>query len=153
MNNLFSLKQAVHDACVSTLQERIEQAVAGMEQARESSTADTKSSAGDKHETARAMAQLELEKQAVALGNLREMEHVLQRIDPSQRSTAIVPGSLVSTDQGTYYISAAAGKLDVEGTTVMAISMQAPIVEFLKGIAPSGSGKFNGRKVKLLSVA
>ena len=153
MNDPSSAKQAVHAACVSALQERIGQAQAGMEQAREAGTADTKSSAGDKHETARAMAQLEMEKQAVALGNLLEMHHTVIRLDPLQRCTVIKPGALVATDQGTYYISTAAGKLEVEGTTVMAISMQAPIVEFLKGIAPAGSGKFNGRTVRLLSVA
>ena len=85
MKDLFSLKQAMHAACVSALQERISEAQAGVEQAREAGTADTKSSAGDKHETARAMAQQELEKQASALHNLREMEDHLARIDPAHR--------------------------------------------------------------------
>lgn len=153
MKDLFSLKQVVHAACISALQERIGQAQAGMEQAREASTADTKSSAGDKHETARAMAQQELEKQASALHNLLEMEDSLARIDPAHTRSQIQQGALVATDKGLFYVSAAMGKLEVEGQVVLAISMQAPLLTVLKELAIGEAGTFNGQVHRLIGIA
>ncbi len=153
MKDLFSLKQEVHAACIRALQERIGQAQAGMEQAREASTADTKSSAGDKHETARAMAQQELEKQASALHNLREMEDSLARIDPTHPRSQIQPGALVATDKGLFYVSAAMGKLEVEGQVVLVISMQAPLLTALKELAIGEAGTFNGQSHRLVGIA
>ena len=153
MEELFSLKQAVHAACLEMIQQRIQASEGGMQEARESSMADTKSSAGDKHETARAMAQLELEKQDSALQHLRDMEFALARIDPSQRNERISPGALVHTNKGLYYVSAAMGKLDMDGAEVLAISMQAPILVALKAIAVGGTCKFNGQAHTLLGIA
>ena len=153
MKDLFSLKQAMHAACVSALQERISEAQAGVEQAREAGTADTKSSAGDKHETARAMAQQELEKQASALHNLREMEDHLARIDPAHRCPKIQPGALVATDKGLFYVSAAMGKFEVDGKVVLAISMQAPLLSALKKLGIGETGTFNGQVHRLVGIA
>ena len=44
---------------------------------------------GDKHETSRAMAQLEIEKQQVSLGNLLAMQDVLLRLDPPANMSAL----------------------------------------------------------------
>lgn len=152
MEDLFSLKQAVHAACARHLRERILHAEASMEEARLSGLSETKSSAGDKHETARAMAQQELEKQATALQHLQTMEAFLLRIDPTRRYAEILPGALVSTDQGFFYVSGALGKIEVEGRTVMAIFMQAPILTMLSTLAVGGSGTFNGRPQRLLAI-
>lgn len=152
MEELYNLKQAVHMACSLQLRERILQAQASMEEARLAGLSDTKSSAGDKHETARAMAQQELEKQASALQNLQTMEAVLMRIDPTRRFSAILPGALVATEHGLFYVSVALGKVEVEGRTVMAISMQAPILATLNTLAIGETGMFNGRPQRLLSI-
>ncbi len=152
MEDLYSLKQAVHAACSLQLRERILQAVASMEEARLAGLSDTKSSAGDKHETARAMAQQELEKQATALQNLQTMEDILVRIDPTRPCSGIFPGALVSTESGLFYVTVALGKIEVEGSTVMAISMQAPILATLSTLAIGGTGMFNGRPQRLLAI-
>jgi hypothetical protein len=152
MGDLFSLKQAVHATGARHLRERILYAEASMGEARLSGLSETKSSAGDKHETARAMAQQELEKQATALQHLQMMEALLLRIDPARRCTGIVPGALVATDQGHYYVGVALGKIEMEGNTVMAISMQAPILTMLSTLAVGGSGTFNGRPQRLLAI-
>lgn len=153
MKDLFSLKPAVHAACSEMIHQRILAAKGGMQETRGSGMADTKSSAGDKHETARAMAQLELEKQASALQHLQDMESALARIDPSQRNERISPGALVHTDKGLYFVSAAMGKLDVDGVEVLAISMQAPILGALKAIAVGGTCNFNGQAHTLSGIA
>jgi hypothetical protein len=153
MNELAELKPAVHAHCLALVRERIAQVEAGIADARASGQSDTKSSAGDKHETSRAMAQLEIEKQQVSLGNLLAMQDVLQRLDPARTHTRMSEGALLRTDSGLFYVAVGLGRIEVEGQDVQVISPQAPLVGVLKGLDIGGSVLFNGRKHILLEVA
>ena len=83
MPDLSALKPLAHAHCLAVVIERIAQLEASILDTQRSSQSDTKSSAGDKHETGRAMAQLEVEKPQVSLGNLLAMRDVLVRLDPT----------------------------------------------------------------------
>ena len=63
---------------------------------------DSKSSAGDKHETALAMAQLEQEKLTKQLNILLLQEASMKVIDPTLKHQKITIGSLVETNKGWY---------------------------------------------------
>ena len=94
---------------------------------KESGANETKSTAGDKHETALAMLQIE---QANVRAQLKEVQGqlaMLQKINPSLSTIGIVHGSLVKTDKGYLFLSIAAGKMNFEGQTVFAISPQSPL--------------------------
>lgn len=82
-----------------------------IEHAQLAANEETKSSAGDKYETGRAMMQLEIEKQSVQLAEAMKLKHVLSQINPEKTTETIQSGSLVFTDQGNFYISISAGKL------------------------------------------
>jgi hypothetical protein len=153
MNDLAELKPAVHAHCLGLVRERIAQVEAGIADARASAQSDTKSSAGDKHETSRAMAQLEIEKQQVSLGNLLAMQDVLLRLDPTREHARIGEGALVRTDSGLFYVAVGLGRVEVNGQDVQVISPQAPLVAVLKGLDIGGSAVFNGRSYALLEVA
>ena len=56
------LKQNIYSQCLLILNQKIEELNSALATATESANNETKSSAGDKHETARAMMQLEQEK-------------------------------------------------------------------------------------------
>ena len=152
MEDLAELKQAVHAACLILLEARIHGAEAGLEQAREAGRAETKSSAGDKHETARAMAQVELEKQVNAVRYLRVMEAAFRGIDPLRPATRIASGALVCTDQGHFYVSAALGGIVIKGTVVQAISMQAPVLTAFAALALGETVEFRGKSYRLLGM-
>ena len=152
MNHLDELKPAVHTHCLALVRERIAQVEAGIADARTSAQSDTKSSAGDKHETSRAMAQLEIEKQQVSLGNLLAMQEVLMRLDPTRKNARIGEGALMQTDTGLFYMAVGLGRVEVNGQDVQVISPQAPLVAVLKGLDIGGSALFNGRKHTLLEV-
>ncbi len=62
---------------------------------------ETKSSAGDKHETGRAMLQLEMEKASLQLDALNEMKETLDKINFSSNSDISKLGSLVITSSAT----------------------------------------------------
>lgn len=108
-------------------------------------TYETKSSAGDKHETGRAMIQIEREK----LGNqllLLEKEFQKLRSLKNHYNTGIVSlGSVVRTDKENFYIGLAAGPCDIEIHTYYCISPTSPIGKLLLGKKAKEHINFNSK--------
>mgnify|MGYP001551726149 CR=1 FL=1 len=153
MKDLFDLKHLVHAQCVALLAERIRNAEAGVEEAMEAGRSDTKSSAGDKHETGRAMAQLESEKQQAALGNLRDLARTLHGIDPDRRCIRIERGALIQMEQGLFYVATALGKVQAERYDVMVISPESPLVTALAPMKVGEVREFKGIRYWLTGIS
>ena len=115
-------------------------------------TSETKSSAGDKHETGRAMIQLEREK----LGNqIREIElnyQSLNTIKDDKTSTRIGLGSIIFTDKGNYYVAVAADSCEVNSKVFYCISSQSPIGKLLIGKKINESIIFNDIESVILEI-
>ncbi|SDS49393.1 hypothetical protein SAMN05216503_3239 [Polaribacter sp. KT25b] len=94
---------------------------------------ETKSSAGDKHETGRAMLQLEMEKASQQLSGIQEMKEILSKINISKKSTIAHLGSIIETDSVNYFLSISAGQLTVNGKVYFAVSVSSPIGKLLLG--------------------
>lgn len=144
MTDLPSFKPLAHAHCLAVVNERIVDLEASILDIQRSSQSDTKSSAGDKHETGRAMAQLEIEKQQVSLGNLIAMRDVLARLDPAVPQERVREGALVRTDSGLFYIAVGLGRMVVDGQEVLVMSPQAPLAEALQHTPIGGTARFNG---------
>ena len=100
---------------------------------KESGSNETKSTAGDKHETALAMLQIEQANTRAQLHETLEQRSALVNINPDIITAKILPGSYVKTNKGNFYISVALGKLIIDGETIMAISPQSPLGTKLMG--------------------
>ena len=100
---------------------------------QQGANADTKSTAGDKHETARAMAQLDVEMLSKQLGEINKSIEVLKRIPLKNTSSTVQPGSVVETSIGTFYLSVGLGNIQVDGKTIMAISTESPMAKAIMG--------------------
>ncbi len=127
------LKQSLHTLCQSYLDKNMGNAEAAIADAREAAQNETKSSAGDKYETAREMMQQDIDLNNTRLLQLRQQQQILDRIVTNTSSAIVVLGSIVHTTQGVYYISIGAGKLVADGTTYYAISIDSPLGKQLKG--------------------
>ncbi len=92
---------------------------------------ETKSTAGDKHETGRAMLQLEREKTGNQLAEIQKVKEVLSKIDVDKTIKTIGLGSLVYTSNLNYFIAISAGELDYNGGKFYAISPSTPIAKLL----------------------
>lgn len=79
-----TLKEELYQLCVNHVNERLQTIERIIESNQKALTSETKSSAGDKHETGRAMLQLEMEKAGQQLHSIRQMKETLSRIDPSK---------------------------------------------------------------------
>jgi len=120
------IKQQLYDLCTRYVKQKRETLQEAIRAAQEAANDDTKSSAGDKHETGRAMAQLEQEKLSAQLLELDKMQQFLSRV-PTHISDSISAGSVVITDHGNYYIAISAGKLVAGDVTYFAISPASPL--------------------------
>ena len=84
-----TLKESIHQVLRIQLKFRIDEIQNILEDLHLSGSRDAKSSAGDKHETGVAMAQLEQEKLRYQIYEFQKMEEIVQKINPSNMNSKI----------------------------------------------------------------
>lgn len=140
-------KIKVHQICLSVVNQRIAECKENMASIDESSQNEAKSTAGDKFETGIEMLQQEFERIDTQLKHLISLKEELMAINPVPERNRVSPGALVKTNLGTYYISAAVGKVIVDNMSVYALSPQSPMVLSLLGKVVGDQAVVNGRQV------
>lgn len=128
-----NLKKALYNSCVEYIEQRevtINQIINSNQSAL---TSETKSSAGDKHETGRAMLQLEMEKASQQLAGIYDMKVVLSKILIDDISDVIKLGSVIITDQANYFLAISAGRLNISNKIYYAVSSSSPIGKLMLG--------------------
>jgi len=153
MEDLATHKKKLHQLCLDVVLDRIHQQKTALEAARESTNSDSKSSAGDKHETSRAMGQIEQEKLAGQLAQSNKMWALMDQLDPSQRHKMVEPGSVVLTNGVGFYLAVSVGKLEIDGQFFFAISAATPIGQQLLGKKLGDHFTFNGKELEILDLA
>lgn len=113
---------------------------------------DSKSTAGDKHETARAMMQLAQEQLGKQLLDAEFKRNTLTRLDAHITHKLVAEGSIVETSDNTLFIAAPMGKIQFEEQDVFVISAQSPLGKLLKGKSVGESVSFNQRNITILDV-
>ncbi|HWY10073.1 MAG TPA: hypothetical protein VN026_02050 [Bacteroidia bacterium] len=141
-----ALKQKINTYCLLILNKKIEELNLALNTATESANNETKSSAGDKHETSRAMMQIEQEKLGKQLKELLGQKSELEKIDVSKISNQITKGTLIKTDKGYLFLSIGLGKILVDAETVFVVSPQSPLGLKLIGLKENDVAEMNGVK-------
>ncbi len=122
-----TLKETTYQTCVELVQQKIEAIQKNLQELSDSAGNETKRTAGDKHETALAMLQIEQENNSRQLKELLLQKAVLEKLDPHLHTEMIVRGTLVHTNKGLFFISLGLGKLKVNEETVFTVSPDAPL--------------------------
>ena len=138
-----TLKQRIHQHYLQAVQANMSRLQAVLADLKESGANETKSTAGDKHETALAMLQLEQEKVRKQMAEVMQQQEAMNKLQPATMHTKVAPGSLVKTDKGLLYVSIAAGKAVVDGYTVIALSPQSPLGVQLLNLKAGQTARFN----------
>lgn len=120
---------------------------------RESSSNETKSSAGDKYETTREMIKQEEHKISHQLNETKEQKAFFELIDFNSSSHKINKGRLVKTNKGYFLLSLALGKIILDGETIIAISLQSPLGKLLVGLQVGDNVEVNGMEYVIEVVA
>jgi hypothetical protein len=140
-----NLKQKIYERCRAIVSGKLEGLKAALKDLIESAGNETKSSAGDKYETGRAMLHIEQDNVRQQLAELMNQSTVLDAIDPVSSMQLIGLGSLVKAGNTYYFLSVALGKMRVEGVDVFALSLQSPLGAKLKGLKKGDSLEMNRR--------
>ncbi|MFC4095710.1 3-oxoacyl-ACP synthase [Euzebyella saccharophila] len=147
-----TLKEEVFRFCTEFVHSRISRIKASIAEIEESLQSETKSSAGDKHETGRAMIQLEREKLGAQLAEAERMFQILLRTAKTSVSNKGVLGSLVFTSAGNYYLSVSAGEFKNSELSVFCISAATPIGKLLLGKEVGNEVSFRDKKITVLEI-
>jgi transcription elongation GreA/GreB family factor len=149
---LMTLKEKTYQTCVALVQLKIDTLQKNLHDLTDSAGNETKRTAGDKHETALAMLQIEQENNSRQLKEVLQQKAVLEKLDPQLQTATIVRGSLVETNKGRFYISIGLGKLKVNDETVFAVSPEAPLGKLLLMKKAGDTFTFNDTDYKIISI-
>ena len=147
------IKEALLKQCVLFVNDKLAIVETIMTENQKALQQESKSSAGDKHETGRAMIHLEMEKVSQQLEVSKKMKETLHRIQLHSVSQKIKLGSLITTDQGIYFLSISAGQLKVAGKLYYAVSPSSPIGALLIGKEKGTIVTLGTKAIKILSIS
>lgn len=133
------------------LESRLETLRTELLQLDESKGSATKSSAGDKHETGRAMMEQELVRIQAQTEATRKQLNELQQM-PSTDSSVAAFGAAVRTKNGIYFLSVPVGRVLGTEEALFAISAGSPLGQLLLGKMAGASVSFRGNLFEILEV-
>tara|TARA_R110002073_G_scaffold123234_1_gene266799 strand:+ start:88332 stop:88781 length:450 start_codon:yes stop_codon:yes gene_type:complete len=148
-----NIKEELYKQCVAYVDERLKTIENTISSNQKALGSETKSSAGDKHETGRAMLQLEMEKAGQQLAAIQQMKVTLSKIDISKKSTLASLGALVETNLGTYFLSISSGRLIACDKPFFAISASSPIGKLLLGKKEGERLFWNGKEINIQKIS
>ncbi len=146
------IKSKLHQACLDRINQQIKTIQSVLDSVVTARNEETKSSAGDKYETSRAMLQIEEDKNKQQLARAMVEHKRLLSLDLSTTSESIKMGSLIRSTQGDYFIAVGLGKVEIDGQRYYCISPQSPIGMLLIGKQSSEEINFNGQTITILQV-
>src|SRR5690554_2085006 len=113
---------------------------------------ESKSSSGDKHETGRAMLQIDRENAGRQLQEIEKLSAILPRIDVEITSDYARLGSLIYTDKFVYFISISVGPVVVGEMQYLCVALNSPVGSLILGKKKGEEFIFNGNTHKILNV-
>ena len=126
-----TVKKQLFDEVNNRLKERLNVIQSKISDIQNALQSETKSTAGDKHETGRAMLQLEREKTGQQLAELQKQIEILSRIDTNHKHERVALGSIIKTTKANYFISVSLGEIVINKEAFYAISSATPIAKLI----------------------
>lgn len=146
-------KQQVQESCQNLLKSKIKHLMDEEKSAKASAESDTKSSMGDKHETAREMVQQEREQIGKRIAESEKLLTDLLRMNENKKTQLIQPGSLVKCSMGWIYLTVSLGSIHVEDQKVNVISLESPFGKLIANKTKGDEVILNGKKISIEDVA
>ncbi len=146
------LKHEILETIKSLLDNRMKTSLDAMDAAKKSANEESKSSAGDKYETARAMGQLDREMHGRMFEQAQQERYFMDKIDPERKYEQVNIGSFVKTNFGQFFISVGLGIVEIKGEKIMLISPQSPIGQALMGKSEGENFMFRNNQYQILLI-
>ena len=105
-----TFKNKIYGSYLEVIQDKIQLFQNTLNELKESISNETKSTAGDKHETALAMLQIEQENTNQQLKEALNQKALFGKMDPTFFTSKIINGSLIKNKQGLFFPKHSVGK-------------------------------------------
>lgn len=145
MEDKIAHKLALKQYCEQVLLERIRNTQQAMDEAQAAANNESKSSAGDKYETSRAMSHMEKDMHARQLMAHQQDLHALRSVNIQSIYQTPAPGALLKSGNISFFISTGLGKQDVNGETVVFLSATSPLAQQLMRKKVGDEFEFKGK--------
>jgi len=147
-----TIKQQLYKQCLEFVDSRFQTIQNTIKEIQESLLSETKSSAGDKHETGRAMLQLEREKAGNQLAEIQKLKAILNKVNPEAKHQKVTLGSVVYTTQSNYFIAISAGEIVLNTEKFYAISQATPMAQLLISKTVGDEVIFRNTTIKITQI-
>lgn len=145
------IKSDAHESCVQVLQDRLHALQTELDALKTALGSESKSSAGDKHETGRAMIQLEQERLGGQYTASRKQLELLQRLSIAP-CNHIVLGALARINEEWYYFATGLGTVDVKAHKIIVLGLTSPLAQALKGMMVGSSTQFRDQLFRVQEI-
>jgi hypothetical protein len=145
-------KTLVKESCLNKIKSQIDDLKIVLNQILIATSTDSKSSAGDKHETAVSMAQLEQEKLMNQINVLQTQYDSLININASTPNSTVRLGSLIETSIGWFYIAIGIGKFNCNNQEIFGISLSAPLSQSILFKEKNQTIIFNEKIIEIINI-
>ena len=149
--NCLELKEQILDKCKNQVLDRLTILEKDLKYLAHDIAEDTKSSAGDKFETAREMANIEINKLQSQVSSMNKAMTMLNTLPVSNKDKVAV-GSLIKTDSVSIFLSVSLGQVEVDGEQILVISPMAPLAQILLGKKEKDRVSFNDKTYIVLEL-
>ena len=146
-------KKELLSVCLDLINEKLDIVESELLAVKTAIRNETKSSAGDKYETGRAMLMQEQDKLSSQKEQLYKHLVPLQKIDDKVVIESAQLGAIVVTTMGNYFIASSLGNLEVFDDDYFVVSTVSPIAQEIIGKKRGDSFEFNGSTHQILRVS
>ncbi len=147
-----TFKQKVYAGFLEILNTKIDSFQHAIDELSESILNETKSTAGDKHETALSILQAEQSRLAVHLYEAHDQKTFYCQIIMDNDVSVVKIGSIVKTTIATYFVSVALPKIVIDNITVISISIKSPLGEILLAKKVNDTFTINNNQHTILEI-
>jgi len=152
MKNVIALKKQLIAHCIQYIEQKHTVLSQSINDANSSLHSASNSTAGDKHDTSRAMMHLEIEKKSKQLNEIEQLKKIIPILNNQINGNTFGIGTIVSTNQGVFFISFNAGKKIIDNIEYTFISLASPLAKTFQQQKEKDSFTFMHKNYTVLSV-
>ncbi len=144
-----SFKKKLKDFCVSSIKEKIEEAMKSMARAQEAANDEEKNSMGDKYEISKVMGQIDSDRAGLQLFEGQKQLSLLNLVNVDAIYKEAKSGAFIMTNEGNYFIATSIGRKVIDEEKINIISTGAPIAIQMSGKKSGDSFIINGKTIQI----
>jgi transcription elongation GreA/GreB family factor len=147
-----NLKLQLHKLCKKIFLEKELNALTQISDAQDAANSEDKSSAGDKHETSRALSQNTRDLNARILSEIKHDIGIFESIKFNEICDKVNVGAIVITEDNNFFIAVGCGNIYSDEHQFITLSSKSPLVQALLGKEKGSKIIFNNRSILIKEI-